>query len=309
MGAFLVTGGAGFVGSWVAKALLEKGDKVVVIDNLSTGFKENVPKRAEFIKSDCQNPLVYKKLSGRKFDAILHIAGQSSGEISFDDPVYDLRSNTESTLHLLRFALKTGCQRFIYASSMSVYGLSAPEIPIKEDIELKPISFYAVGKIASENYLRINQRYGIQPTSLRLFNVYGPGQNLGNLRQGMVSIYLAQLMRSNKIIVKGSLDRFRDFVYIEDVAKAFLLCLDNSRTIEGIFNIGTGIKTTVRELISLMLKIYGKNIPIEIAEGTPGDIFGIVADTNLFKKTTGFNPSFSLEDGLRRMLNWALENK
>ena len=306
---YLVTGAAGFIGSWVARALLERGDKVTVIDNLSTGFKENIPAQADFFLSDCQDPKVYKKISGRRFDAILHIAGQSSGEISFDNPVYDLRSNTESTLHLLKFALQTGCKRFIYASTMSVYGLPNQDTPVAEDAQLKPLSFYGVGKIASEHYLRIYEKFGIQPTSLRLFNVYGPGQNLSNLRQGMISIYLAQMIQNQRIVVKGSLERFRDFVYISDVVSAFLLTLDNPQTCGGIFNIATGRKTTVKELLGFLLDAHGKRVPIETAEGTPGDTFGIYADISRFKNLTGFGPAVSLEKGLKLMLSWAKERE
>ena len=254
MARYLVTGGAGFIGSWVARELLNRGDSVLIIDNLSTGFKENIPLGADFIQSDCQNSSIYDELAGEKFDAIMHIAGQSSGEISFSDPAYDLRSNAESTLHLLKYALNIGCKRFLYASTMSVYGQPASDEPVSEDDQCSPISFYAVGKIASEQYLKIYQKYGIQPTALRLFNVYGPGQNLDNLRQGMLSIYLAQMIRNKKIIVKGSLDRFRDFIYIDDVVKSFLLCLDNPKTIGGIFNIGTGVKTTVNDLLKKLIE-------------------------------------------------------
>lgn len=309
MANYLITGGAGFIGSKVAEALLARGDRVIIIDNLSTGYETNIPAKAIFLKSDCQDASVYEELSGEKFNAIFHIAGQSSGEISFDDPVYDLRSNTESTLHLLRFALNCGCSRLIYASTMSVYGQPETDIPVDENCVCNPLSFYAVGKIASENYLRIYQKYGIQSTSLRLFNVYGPGQNLENLRQGMVSIYLAQMIKESKIVVKGSLERFRDFIYIDDVVKSFLLCLDIPETAGKVFNIGTGIKTTVNDLLRMILEIYHKDIPVVQEGNTPGDITGITADINLFKKITGFVPEIPLMDGLTIMIQWALRAK
>jgi UDP-glucose 4-epimerase len=305
MADYLVTGGAGFIGSKVAEALLARGDRVIIIDNLSTGHEANVPAGAVFIKSDCQDAQVYKELSGRKFDAIFHIAGQSSGEISFDDPVYDLRSNTESTLCLLKFALNSGCRRFIYASTMSVYGQQDPDAPVNENCVCNPLSFYAVGKIASEHYLRIYQKYGIQSTSLRLFNVYGPGQNLENLRQGMVSIYMTQMIKGRHIVVKGSLERFRDFIYIDDVVKSFLLCLDIKETEGKVINVGTGIKTTVGNLLRIMFEIYNKDIAVVQEGSTPGDITGITADITLLKKLTSFNPEISLRDGLTRMIQWA----
>ena len=154
MGRHLVTGVAGFIGSAVARALLAKGHEVVGIDNLSTGFTENIPQGVEFFQSDCQAADLYDRLPKKDYQAIFHIAGQSSGEISFDDPVYDLRTNTESVLRLLKFALERNCRRFIYAGTMSVYG-KRPDEPVTEEAPCFPESFYGVGKLASEHYLRI----------------------------------------------------------------------------------------------------------------------------------------------------------
>ncbi len=187
---YLVTGAAGFIGSFVAQHLKEQGHEVWTIENLSTGYRENIPQGIIFIEGGCQDQSSIDRLNSTRFDAILHIAGQSSGEISFSDPVYDLRSNTESTLRLMEYGLKHGCRRFIYASSMSVYGQTSQE-RVSEQLEPRPLSFYGVGKLASEHYLRIYEGRGLKPTALRLFNVYGPGQNMANLKQGMVSIYLA----------------------------------------------------------------------------------------------------------------------
>ena len=173
----LVTGGAGFIGSHLINRLLEEGGNVTIIDNLTTGFKKNIPLEATFIKGDCGDYKVYRKIKKQKFDAIFHIAGQSSGEVSFDDPIYDINSNTSSTILLLKFALKIGCKRFIFASTMSVYGVKSNS-PVKESSKTLPESFYGISKLASENYLRIFENYGIKYTSLRLFNVYGPGQNM-----------------------------------------------------------------------------------------------------------------------------------
>lgn len=305
MGRYLVTGAAGFIGSAVTQRLISGGHEVVSIDNLSTGHRENIPDGTVFFEADCQDEQVYARLPRGQYDAIFHIAGQSSGEISFDNPVYDLRTNTESTLHLLKYALAVGCQRFIYASSMSVYGVK-PDRPVSEDEFPLPTSFYGVGKLASENYLRLYEKYGIQPTSLRLFNVYGPGQNLENLRQGMVSIYMAQMLRNKSILVKGSETRFRDHVYIEDVVDSFVACLEAPESIGKNINIGTGVRTTVQELIELMISIYGNSVPVEISDtGTPGDLHGITADISLAKDVLGFAPKNPLKTGLKKMLDWA----
>lgn len=304
MNRYLVTGAAGFIGSAIARKLIKDGHEVWTIDNLSTGFKENIPDGVVFIAGECQSDLVINQLKGSKFDAILHFAGQSSGEVSFDDPVYDLRTNTESTLRLIKYGLATGCRRFIYASSMSVYG-SVEDQSIAEIHKTHPKSFYGVGKLASENYLKIYQSYGIIPTALRLFNVYGPGQNMQNLRQGMVSIYLAQLLKNDEIIVKGSLDRFRDFIYIDDCADFACNIIDNSKTDGAIYNVGTGIRTTVDELIYKMMAISGIEKPVTVLGETPGDQKGIYADISKAKAELGFSPKYSLEQGLELMIRWA----
>ena len=310
MKTYLVTGVAGFIGAAVAKALLEQGHSVVGVDNLSTGYMENIPTATDFYEADCQDADLYaRRLPKVPYAAIFHIAGQSSGEISFDDPVYDLRTNGESTLHLLKFALAQGCTRFIYASTMSVYGVK-PDEPVKEDSEPKPQSFYGVGKLASEHYLRLYEQYGVRSTALRLFNVYGPGQNMANLRQGMVSIFMAMMLADNKVHVKGSPDRYRDFVYIDDVVRAFLLCLDSPESAGRVINIGGSGRKTVGELLEAMAALHqpGHGRPdIRFSGSTPGDLMGIAAHGGLAEKVLGYKPAVSFADGLARMYKWAEE--
>jgi UDP-glucose 4-epimerase len=304
MSTYLVTGAAGFIGSAIAKSLIKIGHKVVSIDNLSTGLKSNIPDGVKFIEGDCADSTIYQSLKKYEFDAIFHIAGQSSGEISFDNPIYDVKTNTESTLLLLKYAVATQCKRFIYASTMSVYG-AHPEILVKEESMCKPKSFYGVGKLASENYLRIYSDYGVNTTSLRLFNVYGPGQNLENLRQGMVSIFLAQLIKDKSIHVKGSGSRFRDFVYIDDVVGLFIDCLSNQNTIGQEINVGTGEKTSVSELIGKLLRISKINAPIQYYGATSGDIHGICANTLKLNRIFNKKHFISIDEGLKKMWIWA----
>jgi UDP-glucose 4-epimerase len=303
MGLYLVTGIAGFIGSALGRALLAQGHEVVGIDNLSTGFMENVPAGAAFFRGDCGEAVSYAGLLPRRpYDAIFHIAGQSSGEVSFDDPLHDLRTNTGSTLHLLRFALETGCRRLLYASSMSVYG-EQPDEAVREDAFCRPTSFYGVGKLASEHYLRIYSRYGISSTSLRLFNVYGPGQNMGNMRQGMVSIYMSMLA-DGVIRVKGRPDRFRDFVYIDDVVRAFLSCLDRGDSEGRELNIGGSGKVLVKDLLDRLISLSKTPARIEYAGETPGDLFGICADPALARHCLGYAPQTDLDAGLTAMYAW-----
>jgi len=304
MSTYLVTGAAGFIGAALSERLITDGHTVVTIDNLSTGFESNIPDGVEFILGDCGDAKVYSQLQEVQFDAIFHIAGQSSGEISFDDPIYDIRTNAESTLLLLQYALQNNCSRFIYASTMSVYGVK-PENPVSEDEQCIPESFYGVAKLASEHYLRIYEQFGIQSTSLRLFNVYGPGQNLENLRQGMVSIFLAQMIENNHIHVKGSPNRFRDFVYIDDVVDAFVKTLHCDESFGQVINVGTGVKTSVEELVEQLIASQKEDVTVEYLGSTQGDIHGIFADNSNMKSILNFDTLVPLGSGLEEMVHWA----
>ena len=306
MAEYLVTGVGGFIGAAVAKALLDAGHRVVGVDNLSTGYENNIPPGTDFFKADCQDASLYDRLPDHNYDAILHIAGQSSGEISFDDPVYDLRTNAESTLHLLKYALAKNCRRMIYASTMSVYGMQ-PDHPVREDTLPVPHSFYGVGKLASEHYLRLYEQYGVRSTCLRLFNVYGPGQNMANLRQGMVSIFMAMMIADGHIHVKGSPDRYRDFVYIDDVVRAFLLCLQNPASSGGVFNIAGSGKVTVGEIINKMISLHHRPVTVKFEGSTSGDIPGIHANGSHAAKVLGYKPNTGLDAGLAKMYAWAFE--
>ena len=304
MATYLVTGVGGFIGAAVAQALLQKGNTVVGVDNLTTGCLENIPTGVQFFQGDCQDKSIYfEQIPQVNYDAIFHIAGQSSGEISFDDPSYDLRTNTESTLHLLQFALSVGCKRFIYASTMSVYG-AQPDEPIAENASTFPLSFYGVGKLASEHYLRLYEQYGISSTALRLFNVYGQGQNMTNMRQGMVSIFMSMMVNDKQIHVKGSPNRYRDFVHISDVVAAFLLCLERPQSGGKALNVGGSGRVTVGRLVDTLMELYGQPTTVEYSGCTAGDMFGIHADINNAAKYLGYEASVSFKDGLRQMLDW-----
>lgn len=301
MSRYLVTGAAGFIGAAIANRLVGDGHEVVTVDNMSTGHDENVPEGVLFVKGDCADASVYEKVPQERYDAIFHIAGQSSGEISFDDPIYDVKTNTESTLLLLKFALKNGCKRFIYAGTMSVYGVQ-PDRPVTENDPCTPESFYGVGKLASEHYMRIYQNYGIESTSLRLFNVYGPGQNLENLKQGMVSIFLAQVLKENKICVKGSAARFRDFIYIDDVVEAFVRCLVKQDSYSKVINVGTGIKTSVGQLVEQIVSNFQNEIVVTYEGTTAGDIHGIYPDITKMNELLGTWKKTDISEGVKKFV-------
>lgn len=305
---YLVTGAAGFIGSAIARKLISQGNSVVTIDNLSTGFESNIPEGCAFIKGNCYDQDIINKLYDYKFDAIIHIAGQSSGEVSFENPVYDLQTNTQSTIMLLDYAKKTGCKKFVYASSMSTYGDHEDPF-VNEDTKTVPKSFYAVGKIASEHYMRIFSGYGICATALRFFNVYGIGQNMTNLKQGMASIFMAMAIKDRHVLVKGSKDRFRDFVYIDDVADAVLKAVDRDGSVKPYecYNVSTGVKQTVEQVINTICQNLPFDVSVEYTGGTPGDQHGIYGDGSKIKNDLGWEPKIDFKTGIKMMTQWAME--
>ena len=308
MKTYLVTGAAGFIGAAIARKLISNGCRVVTVDNLSTGVEKNIPEGCIFIKGNDYDIAVLKELEKYQFEAMIHIAGQSSGEVSFENPTYDLQTNTQSTIMLLNLAQKTNCKKFIYASSMSVYGDAENEFVNERSIPC-PKSFYAVGKMASEHYMRIYSSFGICCTAMRFFNVYGVGQNMSNLKQGMASIYLAMALNDRRILVKGSKDRFRDFVYIEDVVDSVLKAEKrNAGDAFEIYNVSTGVKNTVENVIEEIKKNLPFEVVVEYTKGTPGDQRGVYGDNAKIKKELLWQPKYDFENGMAKMVKWALND-
>ncbi|MBI4848379.1 MAG: NAD-dependent epimerase/dehydratase family protein [Nitrospirae bacterium] len=306
----LLTGGAGFIGSYLARRLLLDGHAVTIVDNLSTGKRKNVPDGADFIELDLAQSDCLKFLPSVPFDAVCHLAAQSSGPVSAEIPYYDLQANAASTLLLSRWCLQNHVPRFLYASSMAIYG-NVESFPVCEDIICLPRSYYGVSKLTSEHFLRLASQEGLSVTSLRMFSVYGPGQNLGNLNQGMVSIYLAYLLRGEPVPVTGSLDRFRDFVYIDDVLDAWLGVLQMPSTPSLVYNIGTGKPTKVHELLAAQIAALHlpSDYPIYELPGSSFDQFGLYADVQRSKAELNWQPVISLEKGLEKMVAWATSQK
>ncbi len=302
----LITGVAGFIGSHLAKRFIHEGYKVFGIDNLSNGKIENVPPEVEFLNIDLSVNSEIEKIP-LKCDIIAHLAGQSSGEISYHEPIIDLNKNTISTLNLIKYGIENKVEKILYASSMSVYGdIKSNNEGVLESQYLLPKSCYGLSKLSSEKYLRIYENK-IPFVSLRMFNVYGPGQDLNNLKQGMVSIYLAQAIKSSKIIIKGSLSRFRDFIFIDDVVEAWFRAAVFSEVINQEINIGTGIKTTVNDLTKKIFQLTNV-FDYEIHNETPCDQLGIYANISKIRTILKIDEFVSLDDGLKIFYDWAKKN-
>ena len=298
----LVTGGAGFIGGHIARDLVKRGYQVVVVDNLRTGDERNLKGIKNFFNLDVGNDnlsLIFKD----NYDIIYHFAGQSSVEISYSDPLYDLDTNTRSTLKILKHASDSGYKtHIIFASSMSVYGGEEP-MPKNESSPLSGKNFYAIGKKASESYLNAYANKNLNVTSLRLFNIYGPGQNLKNLSQGMLSIYLAQAIKGNSIIVKGSLERSRDFVHIFDVLRFLRKIENNPKLFNKQINICSGKEVKVKEVIDLISILLKKKFTIIQNPSTPGDIERMIGCTKQLEKLTGLKTEINLEEGISSMID------
>ena len=304
----IVTGGAGFIGSHLAKRLLDEGWSVLIVDNLSSGFRHNVPKGAEFKWMDLTQEGSLFELPDDGVDAVFHLASNVGQELSFERPMFDLKANALSTMILLKWCNDKQVKKFIFASSMNVYG-NPPQEFVDEKTPVNPPSPYAVGKLGSEYLCKIYQNFGINFTCLRLFNVYGPGQDMQNMKQGMVSIFMTYVAQNKPILVRGSKDRFRDFIYVDDVVDVFYRCLEEKADGK-IYNVSTGRKTYVWQLLNELIKAFGHEVdkyPITYGDPTPQDQFGIYGSSKLLSENLGWEPKIKLEAGIMLMAKWCRE--
>jgi len=298
----LITGVAGFIGSSLAIKLMNNNKfNIYGVDNLFSGTKKNIPKKINWKFIDIRNINNFKKIP-KKFDIIVHAAAQTSGEKSFSIPSYDFETNVLGTCNVYHFAKMCNAKLMINLSSMSVYGSPKRKKSVNEKHELKPISVYGNSKLAAEKMLKVLfEQHKIPVVNLRLFNVYGPGQNLNNLQQGMLSIYLYYLLYKKKILVKGSLNRIRDFIYIDDVLNAIYSIIKKKPYLSETFNISSKTKIDVKSLIKLLKKNFNINKSIAVVKKTPGDIFGFSGNNDKFRRKYNWKPAFSIEEGIKKL--------
>ena len=284
----LVTGVAGFIGSNVARQFILNGHDVFGIDDLSNGHINNIPKDVEFIKGDLSNRDIKNKLP-LKCDYILHLAGQSSGEISFDNPIEDLNKNTVSTLNLIEYGIEKKVKKFLYASSMSVYG-NVNDSPTFESTTANPLSCYGIGKLASERYLEIFSK-DLPFLNLRMFNVYGPGQIDHFINE------FVERCKQGEYYIKGN--DTRSFCYVDDAVRMtdILIQTASNQTV----NVGQDVETRISVVAKLIMGYMGINPDrLEIRPGPVGSATRRCPDTTLVQTLTGFTDYTPLEIGLRK---------
>ncbi|ACB85947.1 NAD-dependent epimerase/dehydratase family protein [Natranaerobius thermophilus] len=290
----LITGGAGFIGSYVAGLLIDQGYRVVIVDDLSTGQTGNIPESAAFY-SLCITEDLSSIFLKEKPHYVIHMAAQVSVSKSLEDPEEDAKINLMGGLNLLQEASNNGVEKFVYASTAAVYG-DPSELPLKEEHEKKPLSPYGINKLAFEQYLesyRVN--LGMDYTVLRYANVYGPRQVPG-ADGGVVAVFMDRIKKGLPLIIHGDGSQTRDFVYVEDAARANLLALE--RGSGQVFNVGYGEETSISELVDSLARILGRELPYEYTNRRPGDIYRSVFNSEKARTNLGFQAQHSLESGL-----------
>jgi len=304
----LVTGGAGFIGAHLVHKLLKKNFKVMVVDSLKTiGGIPFINPKSYFIKGDILDEKILSKIKKWKPQIIYHLAAQSGGESAYDDPKFDYLTNGYGTFLLCNLAKKIKVKHFIYSSSVAVYG-SNNNSKINEKSKIQPDSIYGISKYVGEMFIKqVLYKSKIKSTIFRIFNTYGPGEDLNFLKKGMVSIYSSYVWRNKPVIVKGSLKRFRNYQYIDDVVDILTESLFNKNLKKNeIFNLTTGKAVTVKKLIKTILKVNNKTNykVIEKKRGTPGDSFGFDASNNYIKKKFNNFIFTDLNTGLVKYFKW-----
>lgn len=290
-----VTGGAGFIGSHLVDRLIEDGHTVQVIDNLYTGNKEFVHSKAQFVELDIRDPKLYSVLEEFRPDYIFHEAAQTEVSTSMSDPMLDCDINLMGLINLLNAAVKLDIKKFLMPSSAAVYG-NLDTLPLNENIIGNPSSFYGLTKLTTEHYLRIyHEAFGLPYVCYRYSNVFGPRQGNGG-EGGVISIFAKAIVQDSPIIIYGDGKQTRDFIYVDDVVEANILGMQHQ--VIGIYNVSTGISSSVNLLVDEFRNISGKDIEVVYDKPRLGDIRDSVLATDKSEKGLLFTAKYNLHDGL-----------
>lgn len=296
----LITGGAGFIGSHLTAHLRAAGDEPVALDNLSVGRRENLSPEVKLIVADVLDASFKDTVAGGKFDAIVHLAGQTMVNASVEDPVFDARQNILGTIQVLEAARQGSVRRVIFASTAAAYGdVAEGELPIQESRPLAPLSFYGLSKVTAEGYFALYQRlFGLDYVVLRFANVYGERQGDGG-EGGVISIFARAAARGEALTIFGDGTQTRDFVYAGDIAVGIRGALMTPAA-NAVYNLSTGSQTNLRTLVELLSEAAGHKIVPQYGPERPGDIYKSALDNGQAKQHLGWQPEVSLAEGLRR---------
>jgi len=298
---FLLTGGAGFIGSNLAELLLADKHSVTILDDLSSGYRENLHSDATFILGDISMPgVVHDAAKGA--DVILHLAASVGNTRSIDDPLRDAEVNLMGTLRVLDAAREHGIKRVVFSSSAGIFG--EPEsLPVTECHPVHPDSPYGVSKLAAEKACLVyNKLYGMSNVCLRYFNVYGVRQRY-DAYGNVIPIFAERMLRGQDVIIFGDGEQTRDFINVRDIARANYAAAISADA-AGAFNLGSGTRIPINELAEMMLEISGSESQILHSDPRPGDVRDSLACIQAAKDALGFTPSVDLRDGLVEYLRW-----
>ena len=301
----VVTGGVGFIGSNLVEELT-KDNEVIVIDDLSTGKRENIDEsKVEFVQGSITD-LEHLKKVFEDVDYVFHQAAIPSVQRSVENPLATNEVNVKGTLNVLIAAKVNGVKKVIYASSSSVYG-DTPELPKRENMSPNPLSPYAVSKLSGEYYCNaFSEVYDLKTVCLRYFNVLGPKQNPSSEYAAVIPKFITRVMRKQPPIIYGDGNQTRDFTFVKDVVRANILAME--RDAKGIFNVAYGKRTSINELASKIMGTVSLEMEPVHDKQRPGDIRHSLADISLAKDKLGYKPKYSLEEGLEETIKWFQKN-
>jgi UDP-glucose 4-epimerase len=306
MALYLVTGGAGFIGSHVVHELVRRGEVVRVLDNLSTGRIANLRAVSDRITLYEADICDLGRISPLFVDAhyVIHLAALPSVARSVADPLTANAVNITGTLNVLLAARDAGVKRLVFAASAAAYG-DNPTLPRVETLAPNPLSPYAVAKLAGEYYCQVFTRiYGLETVALRLFNIFGPRQNPDSPYTGVLSKFVHAYQRGDTPVIFGDGEQSRDFTYVENVADATLKACTTPGAAGKVFNVGVGRNYTLNQTIALLNGIFGREVKPKYDPPRPGDALHSLADISLARQALGYEPRVSFEEGLRRTVDW-----